>query len=388
MSVCVLVPFVFVSACDLLLVKTHIHVNVKFNRSNRVIIQIIFFLIPDKGVKNYQETRAKEIRAQAEKRAFALQTNQEHIVKTAFQRLTKLIDAQEEIIQQSEECIENLKLKFASCTKGEQWKISREIKKHEDIIAVAEARIEDEEDKEELIRRETKLLLDAYRKNQSEANNFQDNLEHTKKKPIVFAEQIDRNFEQQVESSQSEVDSSTNMSRNQQYREHEYNYSENGGYTVVKTMRISHSEDYTDNYSPNAHAYDDNDDGSDVWTSLDSSGGYVQNEPVRDNSDWYMTKEIIHSARSNEVQSFPEDEWSTFDKQQSDYENRYESGEKKVRSAVTWSLQRNQSPNGTEWKQIKGEFGERYIIVWFWLLAIFEVQKVFQVSRKITDLNP
>jgi hypothetical protein len=318
-------------------------------------------MLPDKGVKNYQETRAREIRSEAEKRAFALQTNQENIVKTAFERLTKRIDAQEEIIQQSEECIENLNRKFASCTKGEQWKINREIKKHQEIISVAEARIEDEEDKEELIRKETKSLLDAYKNNQSvsEPHHVQSNLEHTQEKPVVSAEYIERDSEQPVESSQSEASgSNTDMSRNQQFREHEYRYSDNGGYTVVKTMRISQGEDETDRYSPEIHTYNE---GGDVWTTLESSGRYVQNEPVRrDNSDWHMTKEIIHSTRSNEVQSFPDDEWSNlFNKEENEYENPDKFGEDNVRSSVTWSPQRNESSSGTEWKQIRGEFIER-----------------------------
>ncbi len=319
-------------------------------------------MLPDKGVKNYQETRAKEIRAEAEKRAFAIQTNQEQIVKTAFDRLTKRIDAQEEIIEQSEECIEKLKLKLALCTKGEQWKINRVIKKQQEIIAAAEARIEDEEDKEELIRKETKSLLEVYRKNQSlfgavsEPNLSQSKLEHTKEKPIVFEDYTNRVSEEQAESSQSGVDSSADMSRNQRYREYEYNYSDNDGYTVVKTMRISQSEDETDSYRPKVHAQNDD---NDIWTSLEPSRGHVQNEPVRDNSDWRMTKEIIHPAQSNELQSFPEDEWSKlFDEGKNDYKNQYESGNT-VRSSVTWSPQRSDSPDDTEWKQIKGNFLER-----------------------------
>lgn len=285
-------------------------------------------------------------------------------MKTAFDRLSKRLDVQEEIIRQSEECIEKLKLKLALCTKGEQWKIDREIRKQQKIIAATEARIEDEEDKEELIRRETKSLLEVYKQNQSlfravsEPNLFQSNLEHTaKEKPIVFEGCTDRVSEQQVESSQqSEVDSSANMNRNQHFREYECNYDDNGGYTVVKAMRISQSEDETDSYRPKAHVQND---GRDVWNALELSREYVQKQPVRDNSDWHMTKEIIHPARSIEVQSFPEDEWSKlFDKEQNDYENQYESGNT-VRSSVTWSPQRNKSPDGTEWRQIKGDFVER-----------------------------
>lgn len=315
-------------------------------------------MLPDKGVKNYQDTRAKEIRAEAEKRAFAIQTSQDHIVKKAFDRLTKRLDAQEEIIQQSEECIEQLKLKLAYCTTGEHWKINREIKKHQKIIAVAEARIEDEEDKEALIRKETTSLLEVYRKNQSlfhtdsGPNFYQSNL---KERHTTFAGDTDGGFQKHLKSWHSEVNSNTNMNRSKKFTEYEYNYDDNDGYTVVKTMRMSQGHDETDNYLPKSPPQGD---GRDVWLSLESSRGHVRKEPGNDNSDWHMTREIIYPAQSNEVQSFPEDEWSQlFDKEQNDYESQHDS-----KSTVSTSVTRS-SPGGTEWRQIKSDFVERYSLI-------------------------
>ena len=198
-------------------------------------------------MKNYQETRAKEIRAEAEKRAFAIQTNQEHIVKKAFERLTKRLDAQEEIIRQSDECIESLKLQLTLCTKGEEWKINREIKKHQKVIDLAEARIEDEEDKEELIRKETKSLLEVYRNNRSlfrsvsEPNLFQGNIETTEEKPIAFEEWDHRDSAQKEEETPSKASSGRQMDSNHQSQECEYKYNKNGGQTIVKNYEYRKS---------------------------------------------------------------------------------------------------------------------------------------------------
>ena len=329
----------------------------------QVVLLSLFLMLPDKGVKNYQETRAKKIRAEAEKRAFAIQTSQDHIVKKAFDRLTKRLDAQEEIIQQSEECIEQLKLKLAHCTTGEHWRINREIKKHQKIVAVAEARIEDEEDKEELIRKETTSLLEVYRKNQSlfhsvsGPNPSQSNL---RERPTTFAGDTDGSFEKHQKNSQSEVDSNTNMNRSEKFTEYEYNYDDDDGYTVVKAMRITQSEDETDSYLPISPPQGD---GRDVWSSLESSREHVRKEPGNNNSDWHMTREIIYPAQSNEVQSFPEDEWSKlFDNEQNNYENQYDP-KNTSSTSVTRSLPRNNSPGGTEWRQFKSDFVERYSII-------------------------
>lgn len=327
-------------------------------------------MLADKGVKNYQATRAEEIRAQAGKRAFAIQTNQDHIVKKAFDRLTKRLDAQEEIIQQSEECIERLKLKLDFSTKGEHWKINREIKKHQKIIAAAEAQIEDEEDKEELIRKETTSLLEVYRNNQSlfhavsEPSLYQSDLKGTKERPITFEDDTDGGLKKHVKGSHSEFDSNTKMNRSENIRQYEYDYDDSDGcaVTVVKAMRITQSDENNeaDNYRPQTPPQGD---GRDVWSSLEPSSRHMRKEQDNNNSDWHMTREIIHPSQSNEVQSFPEDEWSKlFDKGGNDYENECDS-ENTASATVSWNLPKNNSPGDTEWRQIKSDFVERYCTV-------------------------
>ena len=314
-------------------------------------------------MRNYQETRAKEIRAEAEKRAFALHTNQEHFVKKAFERLTKRLDVQDEIIRQSEECLEKLKVKLTLCTKGEEWKINREIKKHRKIIATAEARIEEEEDKEELIRKHTKSLLEVYRKNQLSFQAVQPNPYHSsgtnsKEKPTACEDRIDHISENQVETSQSKVNSGLDMNTNQEFREYEYSYyDDNSGHTVVKTIRFSENDDETDNHFPTTHA-DNN--GRDVWASVQGTfNSETQDDPILNDSDWRLSKEIVYESQTNEIQSFPEDEWSMlFDKQQNDYENQHQF-ENKERTSMTWSQPRNNSSDGTEWSQVKEEIAER-----------------------------
>ena len=75
----------------------------------------------------------------------------------------------------------------------------------------------------------------------------------------------------------------------------------------------------------------------------------------------HMTsREIVHPIQSKNVNPFPEDEWSKlFDKEQNDYENQCEDSES-VLSSVTWNAERNQLPiKDTELTQIESEFAER-----------------------------
>lgn len=131
--------------------------------STYVIVVSLYFLI-ETSVRNYEELRAKEILTEAEKRANAIQANQNRIVKEAFHLFNKKLDLQEAIIDESEDRIDQLKRSYDLCTKGEQWKIKRNLTKHFKIIEVAEATFEDEEDKEGLIRSVTKKLLKVYEK--------------------------------------------------------------------------------------------------------------------------------------------------------------------------------------------------------------------------------
>lgn len=283
-------------------------------------------------------------------------------MKKAFDRLTKLLDVQEEIIQQSEECIEELYVKIDQSTKGEQWKISREIRKHQKIIAAAEARIEDEEDKEEIIRRETKVLLELYKISPSiQVSSSKTSLpsqsnRERKENSVVSEESTNRVYEEKLENL-LEVD--VNMNNDQPSTELEYNYKMDDNYIVVKTAGISESKDKADGYIVKQHGK--NDEG-DIWTSLKPSSGYASHQPCPDDSDWHLTKEVIYPAQSAEVHSFPEDEWSKlFDAEPENNEG--DNSENSLRSPVAWNRRGNKSSNAsTDWTNINDDFVQRYFL--------------------------
>ena len=280
----------------------------------------MYFFLLDKGVKNYEEARALEVRSEAEKRAFAIQTKQEHIVKKSFDKLTKNLDNEEYLIKKSEERITELKRELSHGTKGEHWKINREIQKQKRLIKTAEFRIEVAEDKEEEIRDQTKALLEVYRSNKSLFRSTSEPNLFSKNNKLVSIEQdIDYLSENKQENSPPDslfsdsVDGSSltmDKGRENSTSSDGYDTSSDPGYhTVVKTIK---TEELIDNDEYGYGKNDKNDINSvDVWSTSRTPRGNIKEEHEKRSSspEWHLVKEFVHPVVTKS-QSFPEDEWS------------------------------------------------------------------------------
>lgn len=282
-------------------------------------------MLLDPGVKNYEETRAFEIRTEAEKRAFAIYTKQDHIVKKSFANLTRLLDAEEDLIRGCEERIFELNRQLTCCIEGEHSKINREIEKQKRTIEAAELRIEEEEDREEEIRKEAKALLDVYRNNQSlfravsEPNLLHFNEHQSLEIPEENFHRIFESKDEELQPNSEFVDTvdswpvTTEEMSEKFVPSHEYQEPSHQGYGRGSMTELIDGEEDVCDFGSTGTVGNHRSDmiSTDVWDQLKTTKGYIKenHEGSYPTSEWHLEKEIIYTSEPKS-QSLRKDEWS------------------------------------------------------------------------------